>query len=324
VQHGDNTQSSDFENKLTNGVIEPVWKRGVETMNKPDAEIITRNLSCWSGAIALTRLDGGISNENFLVTNDGRNFVVRVNGDVPVHGVTRLNDYNCNRAAAAVGVAPAVYHYEPGAIVVEYIQGRTLADNDVREDRILGQIVDLIKRTHRDAFRVARGPIAAFWPFRVCRDYAFFMEENGSGWNREVPRLRQLNDNLEQSIGATDIVLGHNDLLAANLLDDGDRLWLIDWEHAGFGSPLFDLANLATNNNLSEAQERNILELYFEGPPDDETIRRFGAMKCASLLREAMWSMVSETQSSLDFDYAGYTEEYLSRLKLAVEIWESS
>jgi len=288
-------------------------------MKKPDAEKIVGNLSCWSGPVTVTRLEGGISNENFLVEDDGRKFVVRVNGDVPEHGVTRLNDCNCNRAAAAVGVAPAVYHFEPGAIVVDYVEGRTLVESDVYEDRYLYQIVDLIKRTHNDAFRVVRGPVAAFWPFRVCRDYAFFLEENNSTWCSELARLRPLNDDLERSVGQIEFVLGHNDLLAANLLDDGERLWLIDWEHAGFGSPLFDLANLATNNNLSENQERRVLEHYYEGVDDDEITKPFAAMKCASLLREAMWSMVSETQSSLDFDYASYAREYLGRLEVAVE-----
>ena len=109
------------------------------------------------------------------------------------------------------------------------------------------------------------------------------------------------------------MVFGHNDLLAANLLDDGDRLWLIDWEYAGFNTPLFDLGGLASNNELNESDERWLLEAYFESPVTDELWIRYQAMKTASLLRETLWSMISELHSSIDFDYAQYTRDNLSR-----------
>ena len=284
-----------------------------------DARNIAAGLECWSGPVDPIRLEGGISNQNFLVEDGGRKYVVRVNGDVPVHGVLRGNDVTCNRAAATVGVAPDVVHAEAGAVVVDFIEGRTLGEEDVREQRHLERILPLIRRTHRDAFRVIRGPVCAFWPFRVCRDYALFLEENGSRMNSRIEALRAANDRLEAIVGPITPVLGHNDLLAANFIDDGDRIWLIDWEHAGISSPLFDLANLSANNGLSREQQIWLLTNYFERPPDSELVRRFDAMKCASLLREAMWSMVSEISSDLDFDYISYTEEYLDRFDDALK-----
>jgi len=289
-----------------------------------DAERYAASLGCWSGPVTPERLTGGISNDNFLVDDNGRRFVVRVNGDVPEHGVLRRNDATCNRAAAAAGVAPAVYHVAPRALVVDYIDSRTLSETDVRDDAMLARIVPVLKRTHREAFRLVRGPVSAFWPFRVCRDYAFFLEENNS---RMVPRLaslRQQNEALEKAVGPIDLVLGHNDLLAANFLDDGNRLWLVDWEHAGFTSPLFDLANLASNNDLSPAQQERLLESYFELPVTDSLQHRFYAMSAASLLREAMWSMVSEITSTVAFDYVAYTENYLGRFDTAFNLLKES
>ncbi|HLJ21044.1 MAG TPA: choline kinase, partial [Stellaceae bacterium] len=100
--------------------------------------------------------------------------------------------------------------------------------------------------------------------------------------------------------------------------DAGDRLWLIDWDYAGFNSPLFDLANLASNNELAPADEIWLLEAYFERSLSAELERRYRAMKCASLLREAMWGMVSELHSSLDVDYVCYAREYLARFERAL------
>jgi thiamine kinase-like enzyme len=127
---------------------------------------------------------------------------------------------------------------------------------------------------------------------------------------------------LEEAAGPFEIAFGHNDLLAANFLDDGKRLWLIDWDYAGFNTPLFDLGGLASNNELSEAAERTMLETYFDRPLTDNLSRRYTAMKCASLLRETLWSMISEIHSTIDFDYAGYTAENLARFERAYQAFE--
>jgi len=137
-----------------------------------------------------------------------------------------------------------------------------------------------------------------------------------------LPELLKISEHLEQAAGPFDIVFGHNDLLAANIMDDGARLWLIDWDYAGFNTPLFDLGGLASNNGLTEAQETQMLELYFEKPLTDDLLHRYGAMKCASLLRETMWSMVSEITSPLDIDFAAYTAENLTRFQTAYQIYK--
>jgi thiamine kinase-like enzyme len=91
----------------------------------------------------------------------------------------------------------------------------------------------------------------------------------------------------------------------------------VDWEYGAFNSPLFDLGGLASNNQLSPALEEHLLELYLGTAPDDDLRRRYRAMTCASLLREAMWSMVSEIHLAIDFDYQAYTTENLARFERA-------
>jgi thiamine kinase-like enzyme len=133
----------------------------------------------------------------------------------------------------------------------------------------------------------------------------------------EVPRYLDINGELEAALGPTTMVFGHNDLLPANFMDDGERLWLIDWDYAGLNTPFFDLANLASNNQFSAAEEDGLLEAYFEIPASDEMRMKLKAMKCASLLRESMWSMVSEIHLDIDFDYVAYTAENLARFEAA-------
>jgi len=129
---------------------------------------------------------------------------------------------------------------------------------------------------------------------------------------------------LQAAIGSIEIAFGHNDLLAANFIDSGDRLWLIDWDYAGFNSPLFDLANLCSNNEIAPTDEIWVLEAYSERPLSADLARRYQAMKCASLLREAMWGMVSERHSSLEIDYVAYARDYLARFERALDEFRQS
>jgi thiamine kinase-like enzyme len=149
------------------------------------------------------------------------------------------------------------------------------------------------------------------------RDYAHTLREGNSRHVSLLPDLLERAARLEAAVGPIDVVFGHNDLLAANFMDDGQRLWLVDWEYAGFNSPLFDLGGLASNSELAPVQAEQTLELYFGKAVDDALRRRAAAMTAASLLRETMWSMVSEIHSAVDFDYAAYTAENLRRFEAA-------
>jgi thiamine kinase-like enzyme len=274
-------------------------------------------LACWSSVIELEPLTGGITNKNFLARHQGERYVVRIGDDIPVHQVMRFNELAASKAAAAIGLSPAVVHAEPGAIVFRFIEGRTLAAEDVRPRAMLERIIPLLHLCHRQMPDQLRGPALIFWVFHVLRDYAGTLRDGSSRWLEELPRLLAIAAELEAAVGPIDLVFGHNDLLPANFIDDGRRLWLIDWDYAGFNSPLFDLGNLASNNGVAPADEDWLLEAYFDRPLSDELRRRYLAMKCASLLRETMWSMVSEIHSTLDFDYIAYTAEYMGRFERA-------
>ncbi|WP_299131931.1 choline/ethanolamine kinase family protein [uncultured Amaricoccus sp.] len=274
-------------------------------------------LPIWSGPVTPIRLDGGITNVNYLVEDAGRKVVVRVGADIPAHQVMRFNELAASRAAHAAGISPRVIHAEAGALVLEFIEGRVLTPPEVRDPVRLPRILDLVARAHREIPRHLRGPVLAFWVFHVIRDYAARLAEEGSGHAPHLPVLLAAAERLEAAVGPIDLVFGHNDLLAANLIDDGARLWLIDWDYAGFNSPLFDLGGLASMNALDAAQEVWMLETYFQRPLDDQLGHRYRAMKCAALLRETMWSMISESHSTVDFDFAEYTATNLAGFRAA-------
>lgn len=274
-------------------------------------------LDYWGAPVQMEPLGGGITNHNFLVTCDDRNYVARVGNDIPEHLVLRSNELAASRAAAEAGLSPVVLHAEPGILILDYIDAPPLSPEQVRQPEMVARILPLIRKCHHEVPKHLRGPVVMFWVFHVLRDYTSRLLEEGSRHASRVLELQREAALLEEAVGPIDLVFGHNDLLAANFLDAGDRLWLIDWDYAGFNSPLFDLGGLASNNEFDETAEREMLESYFDSKLTDALWRRYAAMKCASLLRETEWSMISEIHSDVEFDYAAYTAENLARYQRA-------
>ena len=277
------------------------------------------NLEFWSAPVEPEPLGGGITNTNFIVSDRDERFVVRIGDDIPIHGVMRFNEIAAARAAHAAGISPEIVYEADGVFVMRFIKGKTLTEAEVRDQQNLERILPLIKICHTEIPKYFQGPALVFWPFHVCRNYVHTARAGNSRMIDALPRFLDINAELEKTIGEIKLIFGHNDLLAANFIDDGKRLWLLDWDYAGYNAAFFDLANLSSNNELSPAQEDWILESYYEQPVTDGLRRRLAAMKCVSLLRETLWSNVSEIHSTLDFDYVDYTSKNLERFEKAYD-----
>ncbi len=283
-----------------------------------------KKLPLWQGDVSFEPLGGGITNVNYVAEDSQGKYVVRIGEDIPVHQVMRFNELAASKAAYAAGLSPKVVYHATGILVLDFIQSQTLTAEMVCDQAMLERILPLIKTCHREMPKHLRGAMLMFWVFHVVRDYAATLRDGQSQYLSLLPELLEIAENLEKISNPSDIVFGHNDLLPANFLDDGERLWLIDWDYAGFNSPLFDLGGLASNNGLSEAQETWLLENYFDKPVTDHLMHQYQAMKCASLLRETMWSMVSEIHSEIDFDFVAYSHENLDAFQAAYNLFKQS
>lgn len=279
-------------------------------------------LEWWGEAVTIVPLAGGITNHNFIVTRGSdteKKYVVRLGDDIPVHHISRKNEVSVSSAAHAAGLSPAVRYHEPGVMVMDYVDSRTLEPADVAEQVMLERILPVVQQCHRDMANHLKGGSIAFWVFHVIRDYIHTLRDGNSVHAPKLADLALACTQLEAVSAPYDIVFCHNDLLSANLLDDGEKIWLIDWEYAGYNTPLFDLGGLASNNGLNESQERWLLQHYFDQEVSDSLWLRYQAMKTASLLRETLWSMVSEIHSSIDFDYSVYSRENLDSFSVSMQ-----
>ncbi len=285
-------------------------------------ELRVRGLAVWKNLKSVQPLKGGVSNASFTVEDAVGRFVVRVGEDYPFHQVCRTREAVASRAAFEAGLSPEVVHTEKGLMVVRHIDATTYQEADVRTNH--EACVAIILRCHRDMGKRVGGQGAIFWVFQILRDYAATL--NSAKHNRfaEIPRWMRIVDGLEGAQVPLPIVFGHHDLLPTNFMDDGKRLWLIDWEYGAFGTAMFDLANIAAANSFDENLENQMLLQYFGRVPDLATLRAYYAMKVAAALREAMWGMISEIYlKAPGVDYVAYAGEYLGRFESILKNYET-
>jgi thiamine kinase-like enzyme len=291
-------------------------------MNQTPKQRIAQ-LDCWQSSVEIEPLSGGMTNLNFKVSDGAEKYVVRLGSDDPIHLISRANERATSEAAFEAGLSPELVHSEPGVLVVRFIEGHVFGESDVRKDQNLARITTLLKKFHRTIPQNFHSIPVMFWVFQILRHYQHLLHQGGSQHKGRLTELNSQAATLEKAVGKVAIVFGHNDLLAANFIDDGEKIWLIDFDYAGFNSPLFDLSNLASNNELSADQEITMLESYFGSSFNSRQWRSYYAMKCASLLRETLWSMISEIHSDLDVDFADYTSKNLARYEQAFDSFQS-
>jgi thiamine kinase-like enzyme len=262
-------------------------------------EIVAR---VWPGAhTRVEPLGGGITNRNFRVDVGGESFVLRIGGkDTELLGIDRAAEYGASLVAASLGVGPEVVAFlEPeGYLVTRYIDGENGRVDPPRAGATLRLVHD--------------GPPfpGRLDSFRVVEAYAATALAHGVQVPAAYTQAQQIAGRIERRLGPRPLRPCHNDLLNANFIDDGARLRIVDWEYGGMGDPYFDLGNFAANHELDEGGEAQLLAAYGGDDRDALVLMRF-----MSDFREAMWGVVQQGVSELDFDFRGYADEHFERLE---------
>jgi aminoglycoside phosphotransferase (APT) family kinase protein len=261
----------------------------------------------------ITPIEAGITNRNFRVDVDDEAFVLRLAGaDTELLGIDRNDEVEAGRVAAAAGVGPEVVAFLPdlGCVVTRFLDGAPIPEERLGDPAVMRSVVDSIRAIHGcPAIR------ATFPVFRIVERFRDTAAERGVEIPKAYDDAHEVARRIEAafSAAATPLTTCHNDLLNANFLLDGDHTWIVDYEYAGMGDPFFDLGNLSVNNGLDDSAQGLLLTEYF-GDVRDVHRARLALMRIVSDFREAMWGVVQQAISTLDFDYVGYADRHFARL----------
>jgi aminoglycoside phosphotransferase (APT) family kinase protein len=255
-------------------------------------------------------LEGGITNRNYVARLGGRDYVVRVCGkDTGALGIDRTTECLATERAAVLGIGPpvALRLADEDVLVTGFLPGGAVEPDALREPAALAQVAAGLR-----AFHDGDALPTAFAVFRLVEAQAA-LGTPPAGYDALLAIAHRIEAALEAHPEHRPVPC-HNDLLPANFIRDGDRLYLVDWEYAGMNDRYFDLGNLAVNNGLSEQDDRRLLEAYWHEPTTERRFAALQLMRFISDFREAMWGVAQGELSELDFDYDNYAREHVARM----------
>jgi thiamine kinase-like enzyme len=262
-----------------------------------------------------TPLDGGITNKNFRITMGGSDYVIRVPGkDTSLLGIDRGAERESGELASRVGISPEVVARmtDPPCLVTRFVEGETLTAEKLRDPATLSEVASALTKLHSAGATLP----TEFDSFRVIEDYAKTAADRGVEVPASYEESHGHSKRIEAALSGLEHtpVPCHNDLLAANFIR-GERLWIVDWDYAGMGDRYFDLGNFAVNNELDDDAARDFLRAYFGEEPGERRMATLRLFRFMSDFREAMWGVVQQGISDLDFDFVDYAGKHFQRLR---------
>ena len=260
-----------------------------------------------AGPRSVADLPGGLTNHNLRVTTRTGDYVVRLTqSDAGLLGIDRDAEHANTRLAAEAGVGAHVVDYRPdlGMLVITFLQGTALTNESIGEPGVISRAADAIRRLHAgprfsgdfDMFSRQAGYLA------LVREHGFSLPD---GYDAFAPQWERVRRALAVRPAAT--VPCNNDLLAGNFIDDGQRVWLIDYEYSGNNDPAFELGNTATECDLSREQTDELVEGWAAEDPGFRA--RVDLQSLCSEYGWALWGFIQSATSPIDYDFHGWGME---------------
>jgi thiamine kinase-like enzyme len=273
-----------------------------------DAQAAIRDLELWPETPQIRAIPAGYTNENFRVLAGGEAYFARVGEDLPHHGISRSNEALCSKIAARAGIGPEVVYAREGVLVTRFIEGETLKMGETPGEATLAAIALLLGEVHR------LPPLPELKEVdyvKACRGYLGL-----PGGNRlRAADKKRLESLLEKAHSLGSPCFVHGDAFPENFIDDGRRLWLVDWEYAGRGHPAMDLAYVAMNFQLAERGIRALVKAH-GGSVSASTVQ---ALLPVAAARDLLWCLCQIEARGLTKALESYTLLCCRRLDVEYE-----
>jgi thiamine kinase-like enzyme len=263
-------------------------------------------------------LPGGLTNTNYKAVAGGRAYVIRIsNKDSGLLAIDRVNELHNTLAAAEAGVGPQVVAALPelDALVLEFLEGRTLTPDDLRRGDRLHLVAGACRRLHG-----ARRFLADFDMFEIQRRYLEVVQARGfrlpDRYLEFEPQVRAVEHAMR--LRAEPTVPCNNDLLAENFIDVGGELKLIDYEYSGNNDACFELGNIWSESNLALHQLDELVGHYYGGHLRNK-VARARLWGLVAKYGWTLWASIQDGMSPLDFDFWGWGMEKYERAVLELD-----
>ena len=283
-----------------------------------DVRTLIATVPGWSADDARVEpLPGGLTNANYLVVHRDERFVLRISGpNAAPLGIDRAAEARATAAAAAIGIGPDVVHFSSadGLLVTRFLDGLAPSADAMRTPAAIARVADVLRRVHELPL-TPQTP--SYCPFRRAEQWAREAERRGASFPPDFPRIVERMRTVERDRSSPSpwgLRFCHNDPVRGNIINDG-TIRLIDWEYAGAGDPVFDLAVISMNNRYGDGEDRAMLAAYFRGDVGPEHLRALHPFKLAFDFHMGVWYVLQTVVSTIDAPFASGARWHFDRLR---------
>jgi thiamine kinase-like enzyme len=273
-------------------------------------------LGSWSAgdiaALRITRLTG-LTNRVYKVEAEGGPVCVRIPGPGTAEIIDRGAEEAHARAAADVGIAPEVLLFAAGGLMVtRFIEAKTMTPEHFRTG---GGTVERAATALRLLHGQARGFTRSFNVFGTIDRYMILLSGRGAELPGDLDAVLAGAARIRQALEArpAEEKPCHCDPTGGNLLDTGERVFLIDWEYSARNDPMWDLAYLSLEAEFDPATELRLLRAYLGRVPSAGEAWRMAIHKPVCDLLSALWALIQRASGNAASDFGSYAEARLSR-----------
>lgn len=248
----------------------------------------------------VTELSGGLTNINLKVTTPTGDYVARISSNKSsLLSIDRNAEFENSKIAAQIGIGAPIYDFLPdfGLLVIGYLPGKTFTSQDVAAN--LDRIAQSVKKLHS-----AKAFVRDFDMFKIQQNYLKIVTERSFRLPEKYLDYAQHLDQMQTALKVLDEgkVPCNNDLLAANFIDDGEKIWLIDYEYSGNNDACFELGNIYSESELSDEQLVELVNNYY-GKYRPEKVARAWLFALLARYGWSLWASIQNSISEIEFDF---------------------
>jgi thiamine kinase-like enzyme len=248
----------------------------------------------------VSELSGGLTNRNLKIKTPTGDYVARISSNKSaLLSIDRRAEYENSKIAAQIGIGAPVYDFMPefGLLVIRFLQGKTFNPHDVANN--LARIAKSVKKLHSapkfvsdfDMFVIQQNYL------KIVQERNFRLPDNYLAFSSNLSQMKQALSVLDEGKVAC-----NNDLLAANFIDDGNQIWLIDYEYSGNNDACFELGNIYSESSLSYEQLTELVDAYY-GKHRPEKVARAWLFALLARYGWTLWASIQAAISDIEFDF---------------------
>lgn len=260
---------------------------------------------------------GGLTNLVHRVDGDGFSVIVRIAGDGTSEYIDRTIEANNAQAAVRAGVSPEVIFVDPesGLMISETVHDieTMTAENFANRAGSAMRAGIALAKLHKS------GEVFDFHfePFKMIDEYLKILSTKEVQLPDDYDQVVKAAEPVKKALVDTDVTLApcHCDPLCENFLDNGQVMWIVDWEYSGMADPLWDVGDLSVEAEMDAAQENEFIKAYFGREATPAEMGRIYIYKVMCDLLWTLWGLIQHADDNPAEDFWAYANGRFDRCK---------